>query len=200
MSRRTTQLQSAYSRQQVDGAAPLPAHASLNPGGEVSPSYPNGWQVCGSDGGDCLAGKEGLLPTPIKDGDLLPLNPGITNVVRQVPIPDDVQASNAEWRERLRGTAWFYYQMIGTQNKNVNTEPPNWQLGPGVTGAQASNTRNLINTALESYTQEGWSCTQCHQNAFPLGVSLPLPPIQQEYDALRVISFVLQGAQENKDD
>lgn len=62
-------------------------------------------------------------------------------------------------------------------------------------GAQASSTNNLINAALESYTQKGWSCALCHQNAFPLGVSYPLPPIQQEYEDLRTISFVLQNAQ-----
>jgi hypothetical protein len=69
---------------------------------------------------------------------------------------------------------------------------------PGVVGAQASSTNNLINATLESYTQEGWSCGRCHQNAFPLGVSLPLPPIQQEYDVLRTISFVLQNARSHR--
>ena len=85
--------------------------------------------------------------------------------------------------------------MIGTQNPNI-TEP-NPHLGPGVIGAQASNVNNLINTTLESYTQRGWSCAQCHQNAFPQGVTLPLPPIEQEYAPLHIISFLLRNARSN---
>ena len=196
-----TRLQPAYSNREVQDAAPLPPHASLNPGGEVSPNYPNGYEICDENGEHCQSGQEGLLPKPIEDGELLLNNPGITNVVREVPIPDDVQAVNAEWRKRLEGTAFFYYQLIGTQNRNVNEEGViNRNLGPGVIGAQASNTKNLINTALESYTQEGWSCALCHQNAFPLGVSLPLPPIGQNFDILRTISFVLQNAANFSDD
>jgi len=191
-----TRLQSEYSSQVVPNASPLPPHASLNPGGEVSPEYPNGYQVCDENGDNCEGGKGGNLPEAIKDGDFLLDNPPISNIVRQVENPDDVQDVNDEWREKLEGTVWFYYQMIGTQNPNV--EEPNPDLGPGVRGAQVSNTTNLINTALESYTQKGWSCALCHQNAAPLGVQLPLPPFSEEYDALHTISFLLQNAQNNR--
>lgn len=190
-----TNLQPAYSAQEVEGAASLPPHASLNPGGEVAPIYPNGYEICDSQGQNCQAGVGGNLPAPIKDGELLLNDPQITNVVRQVPIPDDVQASNAIWRDKLAGSVWFYYQMIGAQNANINV--PNPDLGPGVRGAQVSSTNNLINTALESYTQKGWSCALCHQNASPLGVSLPLPPFSQAFDPLHTISFLLQNAQSN---
>ena len=190
-----TQLQPDYSAAQVAGAAALPPHASLNPGGEVSPIYPNGYEVCDSDGNNCESGKAGILPELVKDGETLPLDPPITNVVRQAPIPDDVQETNAAWREKLAGSVFFYYQMIGAQNANIDEPNPN--LGPGVRGAQVSSTNQLINTALESYTQRGWSCALCHQNASPLGVSLPLPPFQEEYDALHTISFLLQNAQRN---
>jgi hypothetical protein len=54
----------------------------------------------------------------------------------------------------LKESVWFYYQLIGTQNPNLN-DKPNGHLGPGVIGAQASNVQNLINTTLESYTQKG---------------------------------------------
>jgi hypothetical protein len=192
-----TALQRAYSGHDVSGAAPLPPHASLNPGGETSPDYPNGYAVCNSLGIECKSGVGGEIPAALKDGDPLPRSRPITNVVRQVPIPDAVQEVNAEWRDKLRGSVWFYYQMIGTQNPNVDT--PNFDLGPGVRGAQVSNTTNLINTALESYTQKGWSCALCHQNAAPLGVSLPLPPFGKAWDPLHTISFLLQNAQTNKD-
>ncbi len=191
-----TRLQSEYSSEQIPDAAELPLHASLNPGGTVSPIYDGGYEVCDAEGNNCQSGLGGLIPTPIKKGEALSANPNITNITRQVEIPENVQAINAKWRERLKETVWFYYQMIGTQNRNLNFEStPN--IGPGLVGAQASNTRNLINTALESYTQEGWSCAQCHQNAFPLGVSLPFPPFEQAFAPLHTISFLLQNAQSN---
>lgn len=193
-----TNLQPAYSASAVSGASPLPAHASLNPGGLDTPAYPNGYEVCNSLGQDCVSGVGGDIPAPLPDGMHLPRVRPITNIVRQVPIPDEVQEVNAEWREKLRGTVWFYYQMIGAQNPNVDT--PNPDLGPGVRGAQVSNTTNLINTALESYTQKGWSCALCHQNAFPLGVSQTLPPFGQAWDPLHTISFLLQNARTNKGD
>jgi len=39
-----------------------------------------------------------------------------------------------------------------------------------------------------------------HQNASPLGVSLPLPPFGESWDALHTISFLLQNAQTNAND
>lgn len=191
-----TSLQPEYSSRRVPGAAGLPPHASLNPGGENPPAYPNGYAICGPLGIGCQSGIGGNLPAPIKDGAALPGAPQITNVVRAVPIPAAVEDVNAKWRSRLKGSVWFYYQMIGAQNRNIDV--PNPDLGPGVRGAQVSNTTNLINTTLESYTQRGWSCAQCHQNAFPLGVSQPLPPFGQAWDPLHTISFLLQNAQTNK--
>lgn len=191
-----TNLQPAYSNLKAPDAAPLPANASLNPGSDES--YPNGYEVCDPQGNNCKSGMRGILPKPLQNGAPLPINPQITNVSRAAPIAEDVQTSNAIWRKRLEGTVWFYYQMIGTQNANVNEDGKvNSNLGPGVRGAQVSSTNQLINTALESYTQPGVSCAQCHQNASPLGVSLPLPPFGQAWDALRTISFLLQNAQTN---
>lgn len=193
-----TTLQPAYSSKEVPGAADLPSHASLNPAGSTPANYPNGYEVCNSNGKKCKAGVGGSVPTPLKDFNVLPLDPSITNISRQVPIPDEVQAVNAQWRKKLKGTVWFYYQMIGTQNPNVQS--PNPHLGPGVRGAQVSSTNNLINAALESYTQEGWSCAQCHQNAFPQGVTLPLPSFGPAFDPLHTISFLLQNAVPNSTD
>lgn len=192
-----TNLQPEYSSEKVSGAADLPLHASLNPEGRVAPEYDNGYQICDADGKDCKAGIGGTLPEPVKKGEPFSTLYGITNISRQVAIPEDVRKINTKWRKRLKGTVLFYYQMIDTQNKNLNIEP-NPHLGPGTLGAQVSNTRNLINTALESYTQEGWSCALCHQNAFPLGVDLPFPPTEENYAALRTISFLLQNAAQFK--
>jgi len=192
-----TLLQPDYSSASFSGAAGLPAHASLNPGTTVAPIYGNGYQVCDAKGQNCEEGIGGHLPALVQSGAPLPSAPPIVNVTRQVPIPDDVAEVNAEWRDRLKGKALFYYQLIGSQNRNQDEPNPN--LGPGTLGAQVSNTNNLINTALESYTQAGWSCALCHQNATPLGVGLPLPSFGKEYEALRTISFLLQNAQGNKD-
>jgi hypothetical protein len=185
-----TNLQREYSSREVPGAADLPPHASLNPGKNAD--YPNGYEICNSKGNNCKAGIGGNLPDPLMDKAPVPLNPEITNISRQVPISPAVQEVNAEWRKALEGTVWFYYQMIDAQNANIDTPNPN--LGPGVRGAQVSSTNNLINTALESYTQKGWSCALCHQNAFPKGVTLPLPSFGPAYDPLHTISFLLQNA------
>jgi len=107
-----------------------------------------------------------------------------------------VEKVNAQYRNMLIGSVWFYYQLIGVQNPNLN-DKPNGHLGPGVIGAQASNLQNLINTTLESYTQKGFSCARCHLNAFPQGVQLPLPPFEQTFAPLHVISFLLLNAKEN---
>jgi len=192
-----TNLQPEYSSQQVPEAAALPPHASLNPGGEVAPIYDNGYEVCDFVGTRCESGFRGLIPPPIKDGASLSPTPSITNIARQVPIPDAVQRINAKWRKGLEKTVWFYYQMIGTQNKNLNVEP-NSNLGPGVIGPQSSNANNLINTGLESYTQKGYSCAGCHQNAFPQGVTIPFPPFEENFAPLHTISFLLQNAISNK--
>jgi len=193
-----TTLQREYSSAKVNGAADLPAHASLNPGTRNNPDdYPNGYEICNRRGENCEAGIGGNLLPSIMDGEALPDRPKISNVSRQVPIPDDVADVNAEWRKRLKGSVFFYYQMIGAQNRNIDEPNPN--LGPGTRGAQVSSTNNLINAALESYTQAGWSCALCHQNAFPQGVTLPLPSFGPAYDPLHTISFLLQNAQRSSD-
>jgi hypothetical protein len=179
------------------GPFPLPPHPSLNPGlGSANPPpYLNGYEVGGE------SGFSGLIPGPLADGqDLPPVSKRpMTNVSREVPIPGDVEAVNRQYRNKLKGSVWFYYQLIGTQNPNLN-DKPNGHLGPGVIGAQASNVQNLINTTLESYTQNGFSCARCHLNAFPQGVQLPLPPFEQNFAPLHVISFLLLNAKENDDE
>ena len=178
------------------GPFPLPPHPSLNPGTLDDPAdYENGYEVNG------ISGRAGLIPPPLKDGEPLPEKSErpITNISRQVKVPTDVAEVNAHFRGIMKDlkTVFFFYKMIGTSNSNLNNLPnlPNPYLGPGIGGAQTSNGQNLINTALESYTQEGWACQRCHLNAFPQGVSLPLPSFEQKFKALHTISFLLLNAQ-----
>lgn len=168
---------------------PLPAHPALNPGnGRGKPeSYPNGYEVNGK------SGEAGLIPAPYKEQDsLIPVEERETvNVSRVTPIPRHVEKVNQKYREMLKDSVWSYYQLIGTQNKNIDT--PNDHLGPGIPGPQQSNVQNLVNTTLETYTQKGFSCAGCHLNAFPHGVS-SFPPYEKRFEDLHVMSFLLLNA------
>ena len=170
---------------------PLPPHPSLNPGvdSDSPPPYSNGYEVEGQ------SGFSELIPKALPDGaDLPPISDRpTTNISRVVPIPADVQEANNKFRDMLQGTVWHFYQMIGTDNPNLN-DGENSDLGTGVLGAQTSNTQNLMNTTLESYTQNGWVCSRCHLNAFPQGVTLPFPSFEEKFKALHVISFLLLNA------
>lgn len=189
---------------------PLPRTPSLNPGGNAS--YPNGYEVGG------LTGQPGLIPMAFMINENLPPSDQIPtiNVSRATPIPDSVKAVNARYQDIMKDTVWRYYQLVGTQNEsgvsnnnvywkednpgkapNPNLGPgiPNTNLGPGIPGPQYSNTTNLVNTTLESYTQPEFSCARCHINAFPQGVG-PFPPYENRFKALHVMSFLLLNAQE----
>ncbi|MBY6212343.1 hypothetical protein KUV95_12350 [Microbulbifer agarilyticus] len=178
---------------------PLPAHPALNPGAEsqygasASPNYPNGYEVGGK------TGEAGLIPSAFKQGDTLPTKADIkqVNVSRETPIPIDVQIANKKYQWLLRDSVWSYYQLIGTQNKSLQV--PNSSLGPGIPGAQHSNTENLVNTTLETYTQKGFSCSRCHLNAFPHGVTV-YPPYEKRFEDLHVMSFLLLNARSGREE
>lgn len=133
------------------------------------------------------------LPSPYKAGDqLLPVEERQTvNVSSVTTIPKAVQKVNHKYQKLLKGSVWQYYQLIGTQNKNIDT--PNEHLGPGIPGPQHSNVQNLVNTTLETYTQKGFSCSRCHLNAFPHGVT-SFPPYENRFEDLHVMSFLLLNA------
>ena len=171
--------------------APIPTHPNLNPGprSATPPPYRNGYVVNGQQG------RAGLIPKPILKNQPLPPAPR-TFVSRVVPVPPAVAAINRHYQNgALRNSVWRYYRLIGAQNRNL--DPDNRHLGPGLKGPQASNTQNLINTTLETYTQAGFSCARCHMNALPLGVTTP-PPFEPKYDPLRVGSFILLQAAQNR--
>lgn len=168
---------------------PLPDHPALNPGnGRGQPvTYPNGYQVGGK------SGVAGLIPTPYKNGDkLLPVDErAAVNVSRVTPIPKAIEKINRKYQKKLKDSVWSYYQLIGTQNKNLAKS--NDHLGPGIPGPQQSNTQNLVNSTLETYTQRGFSCASCHLNAFPHGVG-SFPPYEERFEDLHVMSFLLLNA------
>ena len=168
---------------------PLPKHPALNPGGGRSKParYPNGYEVNGE------GGVAGVIPVAYKAGDsLIPAEEReVVNVSRVTPIPREVQAVNRKYQRLLKDSVWSYYQLIGAQNKNLET--PNRHLGPGIPGPQHSNVQNLVNTTLETYTQKGFSCARCHLNAFPHGVD-SFPPYEKRFEDLHVMSFLLLNA------
>ena len=178
---------------------PLPPHPALNPGNQGSlpygaaPQYPNGYEVGGK------SGEAGLIPATFKQGDTLPPKSEIAqvNVSRQTPIPLAVQITNRKYQWLLRDSVWSYYQLIGTQNKNLTV--PNPHLGPGIPGAQHSSVQNLVNTTLETYTQKGFSCSRCHLNAFPHGVTV-FPPYEKRFEDLHVMSFLLLNAKSGQEE
>ena len=198
----------------------MPKTPSLNPGragyepgdGEWAfqpwPAYPNGYEV------DGLSGQPGLIIPAFNVGSAVPpvAERRSVNVSRATPIPRAVQKVNRRYQNRYRDTVWRYYQLIGTQGKsgtednpfvdeeNPNLGPgiPNTDLGPGIPGPQQSNTTNLVNTTLESYTQPGWSCARCHINAFPQGVTA-FPPFESRFTDLHVMSFLLLNAKSSQD-
>jgi hypothetical protein len=194
---------------------PLPKTPSLNPGragyqhgdGEWAfqpwPQYPNGYEVNG------LSGQPGLIIPAFMQGAAVPPveERRMVNVSRATPIPEPVQKINRRYQQRYKDSVWRYYQLIGTQGKSgTENNPfvegenpylgpgiPNTNLGPGIPGPQQSNTTDLVNTTLESYTQPGFSCARCHINAFPQGVGA-FPPYESRFTPLHVMSFLLLNA------
>ncbi len=168
-----------------------------------SAQYPNGYEV------DGLTGQPGIIPKAFMVGDVLPaVNQRPTlNVSRAAPIPEAVQQVNERYQASLRDSVLCYYQLVGAQNASgsqnnpyvESNQPylgpgiPNNDLGPGIPEPQYSNTTNLINTTLESYTQPGFSCARCHINAFPQGVEA-FPPFESRFKPLHVMSFLLLNA------
>jgi hypothetical protein len=172
---------------------PKPAHPSLNPGqdSDTPPPYLNGYEIAGT------AGKGGAIPAPILAGEHLPPKNErpLINASRVTPIPDEVQKINRKYQKLLKGSVWCFYQLVGSQNKSLQESNPH--LGPGLAGAQTSNVQNLVNSTLETFTQNGFSCARCHLNAFPQGVGA-FPPFEKKYIELRVMSFLLQSAKSRK--
>jgi len=148
------------------------------------------------------------IPAPIcankkKCGD--GFNPPVANakpvsIYRVTPIPKAVRKVNAEYQAKLvsrrpqETSPLAFYELIGTQNRHpgntFDNRATNGHEGP-ITGV-CTNANNLINTALESYTQKNISCIYCHASARPWGVTQASFGI----DHFKILSFLLRRAQE----
>ena len=152
-------------------------------------------------------GFQGKIPTPItqKTPRKPPDQRKPVSIYRVTDIPStpkgkSVQDANRVYQLLLKDSVFSYYELIGTQNKHTGpfrfkTRSDllrNGHQGPK-TGVY-SNTSNLINTALESYTQANHSCIQCHVVAGPQGV----PTQAKELDQFRSLTFLLQMAKKRK--
>lgn len=141
-------------------------------------------------------GFEGAIPPQAK----LPKPRRPVDIYRVTPLPESVRAINERYRHLLRGSVLEYYQLIGTQNHHQGgiVLPPHPEATPlatngheGPTTGVYTNTSNLINVALESYSQKNFSCILCHVRARPQGV----PDAAFEVDHFKTLTFLLQSAQ-----
>ena len=76
-----------------------------------------------------------------------------TQAVRVYPIYKCTAMLNSIWQEKLKGTVWANYRLIGTQwQKNEN---PGGPMAPTYLG----------NVTLETFIQKNSSCISCHSGA-----------------------------------
>ena len=154
-------------------------------------------------------GFEGKMPHEIKAGKPLP-KPDPVGIYRAAAqrLPAAVRRINGHYQTAapVRDSVLRYYQLIGTQNHHQGTidfttaegRERNGHQGP-ITGVY-TNANNLVNSALESYTQKNFSCILCHVRARPFGVphapgtSPSFPPAAFEDDHFKILTFLLQSA------
>ena len=113
-------------------------------------------------------GFAGKIPNTILHDSLIPRDERKpVSIYRVTPLNAELEKINNEYQDLLKGTVFEFYELIGTQNKHPGNPPRiifkdstaralNGHEGP-TTGVY-SNTNNLINAALESYTQTNHSC------------------------------------------
>jgi len=127
-------------------------------------------------------------------------NPTPVDIYRVTPLPLgdlSVSAANAKYQPLLKGSVFQFYRLIGTQNRRpsniIGSVDPNLNgyVGP-ITGVY-TNTSNLINTMLESYSQKNFSCIHCHVRARPQGARDDLIAAGQ-VDTFKILTFLLQAA------
>jgi hypothetical protein len=154
-------------------------------------------------------GFEGKIPREAEADQPLP-TPQPVGIYRAAAqrLPAAVQRINAHYRTTapVKDSVLRYYQLIGTQNHHQGAidmataegRERNGHQGP-ITGVY-TNANNLVNSALESYTQKNFSCILCHVRARPLGLadaidaSTTFPPAAVEDDHFKILTFLLQSA------
>lgn len=75
-----------------------------------------------------------------------------TQAVRVFPIYKYTELLNQVWRDKLKGTVWANYRLIGSQ----------WQIDMPNGNRQPIAPNYLGNTTLETYIQSSASCIGCH--------------------------------------
>lgn len=154
-------------------------------------------------------GFEGKMPAEVVAGKPLP-PPDPVDLYRASAqrLPAAVRRINEHFQTTapVKDSVLRYYQLIGTQNRHqgpitfatAEDRERNGHQGP-ITGVY-TNKNNLVNSALESYTQKNFSCILCHVRARPFGVphapdTTPgFPPVAFEDDHFKILTFLLQLA------
>jgi hypothetical protein len=76
-----------------------------------------------------------------------------TQVVRINPIYYYTQQINVLWQEKLQGSVWENYMLVGTQwGAQQDSYPPDTVMAPGILG----------NCSMETFELQSSSCIQCH--------------------------------------
>ena len=76
-----------------------------------------------------------------------------SQAIRVYPIYKYTDMINNLWQEKLKGTVWANYRLIGSQWQKAEVNPP-------------PNAPNfLANTTLETFIQSNASCISCHSFA-----------------------------------
>lgn len=141
-------------------------------------------------------GFEGPIP-PLEQR----VDPAPVDIYRVTPLPVgdlSVSAANARYQQMLARSVFRFYRLIGTQNKRpeniIAGADPNLNGHEGPVTGVYTNTSNLINAALESYSQANFSCILCHVRARPQGV----PLAAEQIDHFKILTFLLQSAKPPK--
>jgi hypothetical protein len=162
----------------------LPKTPSFNPGpkGTPPPPYPKGYD------------KE---PAIIR-GPPLPDPKAPVNVSRLTPIPSAVEESNKRYRAGLKGTVWYFYELVDTMNQSVGNAKTKQMLAghnrPTVKPNDVvyMNTFPMANTTMETYLQH-MSCMDCHgYYGVPIGPKAKKDYVQ--FGNLQIFTFFLQHA------
>ncbi|WP_284124791.1 hypothetical protein [Parerythrobacter aestuarii] len=182
-------------------------------GGTLTPSFnPGGGPQTPEEEAYGFAGRIPPCPEADRSPGQAPCSSGTTtnpsrkpvNIYRVTPLSDAIEAINDHYQKTVLGSSvggnrsvMRFYRLIGTQNRHQGPfafDTPgernlNGHQGP-ITGVY-TNTNNLINAALESYTQKNFSCILCHAAAKPKCT----PEKAFEEDQFKTLTFLLNAAQ-----
>ena len=146
-----------------------PSHPTFN--SNYPTTYPSGYSY---------------KPDEVEAGSPLPSNPPVM-VSRTDSILSEIETINLQYNQKLQGTVWQYYQMVGTVNP-----PTNGHSIPASGIMPAANIASMYNTTLETYT--GGNCISCHSYGFPQGASQWKTADPTYYKNIQIFTFLLGDA------